>query len=174
MESLPTVLIDRICLFLCNIRDASALQKTCKRLRWAGLGPECTWHWRLNLAQSVKLCCESPLRDRILQPGTAIHTIWIRSVDAHTWATVNNVHRVCMERHIETHGTLEVMDSILTLPDTLRVYVRYSNRVVRLLSNNRMFAEWVEYSNGKCVPVYEVPRRYIRESSVALRMHATM
>ena len=94
MDALPPVLADRLCLFLHDICDASVLQKTCKRLRWAGLGPECKWQWRLSIAQSMGLY-SSPLRDRILQPGTAIHTIYlVHPTMKHMLGLGNNLHTV--------------------------------------------------------------------------------
>ena len=91
MNVLPLVLVDRICLFLRDVHDASALQQTCGRLRWAGLGPECKWHWRLAMARSRALY-HSPLRNRILQAGTSVHTLdlaWSRVV---CMSVVSNVH----------------------------------------------------------------------------------
>ena len=76
LDALPLHLVDRMCLFLRDIRDASALQKTCNRLRWAGLGPECKWHWRLNVAQSMGLS-RSKIRRRVLSAGTAIGKVEI-------------------------------------------------------------------------------------------------
>ncbi len=90
MDVLPLILVDRMCLFLSDIRDASALQRTCKRLQWAGLGPECKWHWELNFGQSNALI-RSALMDEILRPGTSIRTLIIPRVMAnlpefeHVW-----------------------------------------------------------------------------------------
>ena len=91
LDALAPVVVDRICLFLNDIRDASSLQKACRRLRWAGLGPECKWHWQLNTKQSLALCI-SPLRDRILGPGTAVRTLDACFANVTGSLSPNNVH----------------------------------------------------------------------------------
>ncbi len=92
LDALPPVLVDRICLFLHHIHDASALQRTCKRLREAGLGPECKWHWRLNSAQSLKLY-KSHSRNAILEPGTAIHTFNVTYLEVADMPFLRNVYK---------------------------------------------------------------------------------
>ena len=90
-DALPPHLADRMCLFLDDIRDASHLQRTCKRLRWAGLGPECKWHWWLNREQSIALC-DSRLRERILKPGTAVRSLNLFQSTMSDVSLLGNVH----------------------------------------------------------------------------------
>ncbi len=110
LDALPVHVVGRICLWLRDVRDASALQQTCRRLRWAGFGPECKWHWHLTPAQSGALY-QSPMRDRILRPGTAVHTLdlWGSEI-ARDVSMVGNVHTL--------HGNDE---QVMTAPDSVMI-----------------------------------------------------
>ena len=101
LDALPLVLVDRMCLFLSDIRDSSALEKTCKQLRWAGLGPECKWHWRLSIVQSLKLY-HSCLRDKILRAGTAVRELDLSWTGVTDVSALGNVHTLYL---ISTNAT---------------------------------------------------------------------
>ena len=106
MDVLPLHVVDRVCLFLHDVRDVSALRKTCQRLRWAGFSPECKWHWRLSREQSLALL-RSPLRDRILQPGTAVHTLDLSRSKLTNPNGFEHVHTVDL-----SHSTMEIPESL--------------------------------------------------------------
>ena len=168
MDTLPLVLVDRVCLFLIDIRDASALQKTCNRLRGAGLGPECKWHWRLNKKQSSYLVGSS-LRDSILNPKTAIHTLDF----SHKYVTVlpplANVHTV----HVMTVSDIrDELRSSIVVAGTDWVLVSPGTRLGRILKlNQRVFgiSGNLEVIDEEKCPLYGVSRRNVLEMLRAMR-----
>ncbi len=125
LDALPPLVVDRVCLHLRSVRDASALQQTSKRLRRAGLSPECKWHWRLTLAQSTAMW-NAPVRTDILVPGTAIHTLYLPDIDTRDMAHLVHVHTVRVRDNASLNDKLDELVAlpnnfeIIMLPDTTR------------------------------------------------------
>ena len=158
MDTLPLVLVDRICLFLVDIRDASALQRACKRLRCVGLGPECKWHWRLNNAQSWKLFLASK-RNQILKPGTSIHTLEFTNTFVQC---TEGEDVVCMLE--ETYR--QEMESFSQIPDTDDVLVNERSLIGQFLKANKsqIGMSTLEVLDARTIPFYAIPESKLVEA----------